>query len=352
MKKIKVNLKNSYDICIGDGVFFDFDFSKIKASGFLIVADEKVKNIFGLQIKKVFSGINNVSYSHIQALEKNKSFKTIEQIISNLVEIQADKQTIIVAIGGGIVGDLAGFAASIYMRGIRYIQVPTTLLAQVDSSIGGKTGVNLLQGKNLVGTIYQPIAVLSDTKFLESIGEKQKSEGMAEVIKYAVSQDKTFFDFLEKSKDFSPSFVERIIIKSVDIKAKIVSKDESEKDMREILNFGHTIGHAIETVSKNKISHGQAVAIGMLYEAKLAESLGMIKMGDILRLEGLIKKYNLPTSYKINAEKLIKTMKHDKKNKNGLIYFVLLSGIGGVKKKGSEVSFPVDEKIIGKFLDA
>ncbi|MEK9175601.1 MAG: 3-dehydroquinate synthase [Patescibacteria group bacterium] len=352
MKIIKVQLgKRSYPIVIGKGIIKSFSFKKLKASKFVIITDTSVDNLFAKKLENYLkrSGFL-VDKIVIPVGEKSKTWNVVGNIIKQLAKNKTQKDALIISLGGGVVGDISGFAASIYKRGIRYIHIPTTLLAGVDSSIGGKTGVNLQEGKNLVGTIYQPTVVLIDTEYLKNLPEKDIQNGLAEVIKHAVITDKNLFGYLEKNilrRDHD--FFEHIITKSVEIKAKIVSNDEFEAEGRKILNFGHTIGHSIEMLSNHKVSHGEAVAIGMIYETKISQKLGIMSEQDVERLESLLKFVGLPTKYsftKNNIDKAIAIMKQDKKSKNDKLYFVFSSKIGSIKRNGNIVSFPVSEFIV------
>jgi 3-dehydroquinate synthase len=255
--------------------------------------------------------------------------------MKDLVLYDKKRRTFIVAFGGGVIGDLAGFIASIYKRGVPYIQVPTTLLAQVDSSIGGKTAVDLSEGKNLLGAFYQPRLVLSDTGFLKSLDAGQLKSGLAEVIKYGIIKDASFFAYLEKRYrdvlSLKPSVLAFIVKRSSDIKAKIIEKDErEEKGLRTILNFGHTIGHAIETAGNyRQYNHGQAIALGMLVASALSKKLGYINDSIKQRIENLIKSVGLPTRIKnIPLHRVIKAHYQDKKFKGAKNRFVLIQGIG------------------------
>lgn len=352
MNTIKVRLgKRSYQIVVGKGVTKSFNFKKLKTNRFVVITDTNVNKLFATKLVNYLKRLDFlVDKVIIPTGETSKTWDTAGTIIKQLAKSSIQKDAVIISLGGGVVGDIAAFTASIYKRGVRYIHVPTTLLAAVDSGIGGKTGVNLPEGKNLIGTTYQPTAVLIDTEYLKNLPEKEIRNGLAEIIKYAIITDKRFFEYLEKNilrRDHR--FFEFIVSRSATIKAKIVSNDEFEEEERKILNFGHTIGHAIEILSDHKIFHGEAVAIGMIYEAKIAQSLGILGKRHVQSIESLLKIAGLPTKYlftKNNIKKAITVMKQDKKNKNGKLYFVLPSQIGGVKKRKGEISFPVSETIV------
>ena len=352
MKVICVKLgKRSYPIIIGKKTAISFNFKKLAASRFFVITDTNVDKLFATKLVSYLKRFDVcVDTIAIPAGERSKTLDTAGKIIKQLAKNNIQKDAIIISLGGGVVGDIAAFTASIYKRGIRYIHIPTTLLAMVDSGIGGKTGVNLPEGKNLVGTIYQPTAVVIDTEYLKNIPKKEIQNGLAEIIKYATIQDKRFFSYLEKNiLRQSPDFFEKIIATSCAIKANIVSMDEYESEGRKILNFGHTVGHAVEMISQHRVSHGEAVAIGMMYEAEIAQKLGIMDKHDAARLSLILKLAGLPTRYlftKHSIEQAIAMMKQDKKSKNDKLYFVLPNRIGNVKRDGHIVSFPVDEAIV------
>jgi len=252
-----------------------------------------------------------------------------------------------VALGGGVIGDLAGFVASTYLRGVRFIQIPTTLVAQVDASIGGKTGVNHPRGKNLIGTFYQPKLVFIDVATLKTLPKRELIGGMAEVVKYGVIGDSELFGYLEKSVDellgYQLDVFEHIVAQSVRIKADVVSKDEREAGLRRILNYGHTLGHAIETVTGyRRFHHGEAIAIGMEFSARLAVRMGICDQGLVERQSRLLKQFGLPTKLpaRLDQRRLLATMALDKKVKGGQLHFVLPERLGSVTVK------PVEQALV------
>lgn len=343
MKTIKVNLGNrSYNIVIADKALLKI--GKIIKDLNLgrdayIITNQKIKSIYGAGLQKILQkSYINSKIKLIPDSEKSKSLSLAYSLIKDLAQFSKKKKVFIIALGGGVVGDLSGFVASVYKRGIAYIQIPTTLLAQVDSSIGGKTAVDLDEGKNMVGAFYQPKLVLSDTLILKSLDMKQLSSGLAEVIKYGLIQDAKLFDYLEKNHKAilakKPKALSYIITSSSKIKANIVSKDEKEeKGLRTILNFGHTIGHAIETAGGyKKYGHGQAIALGMLVAGEISRSLELIPLATLNRIEKVIKLFGLPTKIKrIALDKIIKAHYQDKKFIGSKNRFVLLERIGKVR---------------------
>ena len=267
--------------------------------------------------------------------EDQKSLETAGRLYSELAGHRAERSTPLLALGGGVIGDLAGFVAATYMRGLPLVHVPTTLLAQVDSSIGGKVAVDHGRIKNSIGVFYQPALVVADTATLKTLPAGELSNGLAEVIKYAVIGDNTFFSYLENNIEkimaLDTDALEEITVKSAVIKARIVEKDEKDTGLRNMLNFGHTIGHAVESASDFGISHGQAVAIGMVAAARIASKLGTFSTNDLSRLKRLIARTGLPTKVpELDTGRLIEAMEHDKKISEGKIRFILPRSIGKV----------------------
>ena len=266
--------------------------------------------------------------------EKAKSLSVLDDVYSQLIEMGCDRSSTFLALGGGVVGDAAGFIAATFMRGVDYIQIPTTLLAMVDSSIGGKTGVNLPAGKNLVGAIWQPKAVVIDPKLLESLPEREISSAMGEVIKYGAILDRDLFDLLSSNlKDLlklaNPELLTEVIGICAKLKADVVAEDEREGDKRRILNFGHTIGHALEThFGFDALRHGEAIAYGMLAAGRISIEELRFKKEDFELLQEIIGKLPLPALPEFEPEEILQIMQRDKKVKDGKIYFVLLEEIG------------------------
>lgn len=340
MPKVKVNLgKRSYAIIIGCGILNQLgeNLKKLNlGTDAFIITNNFLKNKYGKKLTSVLSNAGfNWRFKIVAGSEKSKSIQTASSVIKDLAKFDRKKKVFIIAFGGGVVGDLAGFVASVYKRGTDYVQAPTTLLAQVDSAIGGKTAVDLDSGKNLVGAFYQPRLVFSDIDFLKSLNKEQLRSGMAEVIKYAVIKDKRLFNFLEnKYKQViagKTSALETIICSCSKIKAKITSSDEKEAlGIRTILNFGHTIGHAIEAAGGyGGYNHGQAVSLGMIAAVDLSSRLKLIDAKSAVRIENLIKLYGLPTKIKgLSTDKIIQAHYHDKKFSGKENKFVLIRGIG------------------------
>jgi len=340
MKKVKVGLgSNSYEIHIGSGVLAHSG-HQLKESGFtgklIIITNPIIKRLYGDGLRQELIGQGfKVTIMPVPDGEEQKSLETAGRLYHELSKFYAERTTPILALGGGVIGDLAGFVAATYLRGVPLIQMPTTLLAQVDSSIGGKVAVNHGQLKNKIGVFYQPRLVISDIGTLKTLPQKEVTNGLAEVIKYAVIEDNGLFTYLESNLDGIKSLdnrvLEEVVFRSARIKAGVVEKDEKDLGLRNVLNYGHTIGHAIESASDFKLGHGQAVAIGMLAAARISNRLGIFDKNELLRLRSVIKSAGLPTEIPdLKLEKIIQAIKHDKKILRGRIRFVLPKAIGSV----------------------
>jgi len=338
IRKLKLN-KRSYDIITGTNLFEKAArYIRILNTGnsAYIITNLMLKAKYGDSLLRAFKSAGfQVKFKTIADSEESKSIRSASSVINDLASFDRRKRVFIVAFGGGVVGDLSGFVASIYKRGIPYFQIPTTLLAQVDSSIGGKTGVDLERGKNLVGTFYQPRAVFCDMALLRSLNKRQIKSGLAEVIKYGVIKDPKLFKYLEKNYRkiiaLNPKVLEFIVEKSSGIKALIVQKDErEEKGIRTVLNFGHTFGHAIECAGNFKsYNHGEAVAIGMIAAADLSVALGLAGEDTLKRIVALIHSVGLPVKIKgLPVSRIIDAHYQDKKFIGSRNKFVLIKGIG------------------------
>lgn len=341
-EKIEVNLSNkSYPIYfLNSDAKLQECINRIKdekKKSFLIT-DESIYSIYSHYIKKL--GIEEENVYKIPSGESSKSIQQFELIISFLINRSANRDSVIFAFGGGVVGDLAGFVAASFLRGIDFYQIPTTLLAMVDSSVGGKTGINIKEGKNLVGAFWQPKAVFIDLKFLNSLPINEFQAGMAEVIKYGMITDVMLLELIETNSKISPNSKDltQILIKCCEIKSKIVAKDEKEtckKDGRALLNLGHTFGHAIENVSGyGKYLHGEAISIGLYLACLLSERLGTeFSENDTQRIVKILCAHSLPIKLKspLKIDSLNKAISHDKKNNSDGIKFVAMNKIGEAK---------------------
>ncbi|HWQ76922.1 MAG TPA: 3-dehydroquinate synthase [Syntrophomonas sp.] len=343
---VRVELaENSYDIHIGEKcldrlpqLLTGVDHDSVS----MLVSDQLVFSLYGERTMALLGAAGwKIEPAVIKGGEECKNLTTLEWLYERMINAGMDRHSTVFALGGGVTGDLAGFAAASYMRGVGYIQLPTSLLAQVDSSVGGKTGVNLPLGKNLVGAFYQPGLVLADVDLLHTLAEKEYQTGLAEVIKYGIIWDREFFEYLETNaaniKRRDTNCLIHMVRRCCEIKAEIVSQDEKETGLRALLNLGHTFGHAFEALTDyRQFTHGEAVAIGMICAARLSARLGMMTDNEAGRVAALIDSYGLPTTYgDLAAADIIDRMRLDKKNAAGKIKLVLPAGIGRSQVIGS-----------------
>jgi 3-dehydroquinate synthase len=355
MKKVRVELgSRSYDACIGSGGLGRAGpmLKELGLSGkAVIIIDTTVRGLYGERLERSLSGAGfRVSVLEVPPGEEQKSLATAGRLYRELTGAYAERQTPVLALGGGVIGDLAGFVAATYMRGVPLVQLPTTLLAQVDSCLGGKTAVDHDGLKNVIGVFYQPRLVVADIDTLKTLPVAEMANGIAEVIKYAAIRNRELFAYLEgvlgRAASLEAAALERMVLESVKIKAEIVAIDEQDSGLRGILNYGHTIGHAIEAASGFRFRHGQAVAMGMVAAARVSRRLGMLSDDDVFRLVGLIRKASLPTEVPaLKIEEIIQAMKHDKKVKRDRVRFVLLEAIGQAMIT-DEVSLSLVEEVL------
>lgn len=324
MKKLILkSQKSEYQIIIEKGIFKNLN-KIIKSYSYqkcVIITD---KNIYELYKEDILN--LNFEVVIIEPGEKSKTINTYESVINKLLKMNFNREDIIVSLGGGVVGDLSGFIASTILRGVRYIQIPTTLLSQVDSSIGGKVAINSLYGKNLIGSFYHPLEVIIDPKFLITLPKREIKSGMGELIKHAIIKDKNLFDLLNEYKSFDELYenIEEILFISLNIKKEIVEIDEFDKGLRMILNFGHTIGHAIEkSFDEDFISHGEAISFGMIH---ILDMFGEKEISE--KLKALLIKYDIANNYDYDIKKLYEYIKNDKKILKDIINIVVVDRIG------------------------
>ena len=340
MRTVQVRLRSdSYQIHIGSGLLEQTTqrLTEIGVSDKLVVITNPiVKRLYGQSLEQPLASNGfEVTTLEVPDGEEHKSLDTAGRLYQELSNAYTERTTPILALGGGVIGDLAGFVAATYQRGVPLVQIPTTLLAQVDSSIGGKVAVNHGQLKNNIGAFYQPRVVITDTGTLKTLDTGEFNNGLAEVIKSAVVRDAEFFTFIEQNMDNIKSLdtdaLEEVVFRSAKIKAEIVEKDEKDLGLRSILNYGHTAGHAIETASDFKITHGEAVAMGMLVAGRISQRLGEMDENELGRLKAVIARAGLPTSIpELNIGRITEAMRHDKKIAQGKIRFVLPRKIGEV----------------------
>ena len=328
----------NYPVWVGWGILDDIGKRTkeyLSPSCVYIITDESIlEHARKVQISMERSGIASHMYI-VPPGESSKTLETVQQIYSWLAGRKAERRHLIVAVGGGVIGDMAGFVAATYLRGMPFVQVPTTLLAMMDASIGGKVAVDLPQGKNLVGAFYQPKFVLSDVETLVSLPERELNSGWAEAIKHGLILDQDLLGIFENRvnevRSLDRDIATEIIRKSVAIKAKVVSRDERETlGIRILLNYGHTIGHAIESsTGYTKYLHGEAVSIGMMAAAKIGQFVGVLREEEVIRQEDVLKAYGLPVKAQgLDAKEIIKATTSDKKTSDGIVNWVLLEGLG------------------------
>lgn len=343
MRKIIVGLgKYSYSIRIGHGILQKTGplISRMRlGKDAVIITNAEINRLYGHTLRNSLKKSGISAHTEIVAdSEASKSHKTFFGVINNIARIDKGKKPFILALGGGVVGDLAGFVAAVYRRGVPFVQIPTTLLAQVDSSIGGKVAIDTPLAKNLIGVFYQPRVVIADIAILRTLPKQEIACGLSEIIKYAIISSRSFFDFLDRNilplKKLERHKLEYVIKKCCEIKARVVGRDEKDvKGVRAILNYGHTIGHAVEAAGgyRKKYSHGEAVAIGMIAAANLSNERGMLSGQELARIEELITKAGLPTRVKgLQFSKIWESQLHDKKFAGGINTFVLPTKIGEV----------------------
>ena len=370
---LRVNLRrpvdDSYDLVVGENLFPRIaDDLRQKPLGhrYVVIADSTVMRLHGRKLIRLLKAAGlGAAGLKFRAGEKSKTRAVKQRLEDGLSRLGVGRDGAILALGGGVTGDLAGFVAATYYRGIPYIQVPTSLLAMVDSSIGGKTGVDIPLGKNLIGAFYQPKRVYADMLMLQTLPVREFTSGLAEVVKHAVIGDRKLFQFLEQ---FGPRLLARdcavmaeIVRRNLLIKAGVVEADPLEQNRRRILNYGHTLGHAIEALSGYRMLHGEAVSLGMALEGKLAATLGYFPEADCLRQNDLLRRFGLPVSLgpalktwlgrKVSADEIIARTFSDKKARQGKPEYALPARIGRMKKIGSQFGIPVSEKSVRKVLN-
>ncbi|HEV2432089.1 MAG TPA: 3-dehydroquinate synthase [Burkholderiales bacterium] len=336
MESVRVALgSRSYPIHIGTGLISSPELyaQHLGGGGAAIVTNEVVAPLYLQKVKLALQGAR-VAEIIVPDGEQAKSWQTLNQVFDALLRARCGRDTLIVALGGGVVGDLAGFAAAVYQRGVALLQVPTTLLAQVDSSVGGKTAINHALGKNMIGAFHQPRAVISDMATLDTLPERELRSGLAEVIKHGLALDAAFFEWLESNLEKilkkDPRVLAHAVRRSCELKARIVGEDERESGARALLNFGHTFGHAIEAATGyGAWLHGEAVAAGMVMAAELSALIGHLKKTEVRRVRELVKRAGLPVRGPALApERLLGLMAVDKKAAEGRTRFVVLEAIG------------------------
>jgi len=310
--------------------------------------------VSALHLETLISHIESAEL-HVVTIADGEEFKTlatVESILNELFSHKLDRKSLLIALGGGVIGDMTGFTASLYQRGIGFVQVPTTLLSQVDASVGGKTGVNNSYGKNLIGAFYQPEAVYIDTTFLKTLPKREFSAGVAEIVKMAVMFDREYFDFLVHADLADKLSLQKVIQRSVELKAEVVNLDEKESGIRAVLNYGHTFGHVVENETKyTTYLHGEAVAIGMVMANALSVELGLMSKEEMNQVKDLLLKHDLPVTYTIkDVDSFYDKFFLDKKAANNKIKFILSQGIGEHVLR-DDIDSTVLKKVLKTFSD-
>ncbi|MBT7681468.1 MAG: 3-dehydroquinate synthase [Nitrospina sp.] len=342
MQRLSIDLgERSYEILIGSGLrkrAGEFLKAVFNPSRVVIITHPSINSLYGKEVVANFKDQGwTTDVIEVPEGESSKNLGQAEKLYDRLLELNCDRKSVLVALGGGVIGDLVGFVAATYQRGIPFIQMPTTLLSQVDSSVGGKTAVNHPKGKNMIGAFYQPRLVLADLETLRTLPSNEYRAGLAEIVKYGVISDAKLFEFLETQYkeilNLDQQCLSYIIETSCAIKAEVVEKDEWESHYRMILNFGHTLGHAIESLTNySRFIHGEAVAIGMVRAAALSQSMGKCSEDVPRRLEALLKNLGLPVEMpELDSSAVIESLYHDKKTMDHKIKFILVKEIGSIE---------------------
>ena len=372
LEKIRVHLRrtidDSYDLIFGRDLFENIA-RDLKAcprgDRYVVISDSTVMKLHGNRLTEVLrAGGLKVDRIAFPAGESSKSRRMKNYLEDGMLALGLGRDACIIACGGGVTGDLAGFTAATYLRGIPWLMIPTTMLAMADASIGGKTAIDVPEGKNLIGAFYQPQAVYFDVALLETLPRRHLAAGMAEVVKHAVILDRDFFEFLEKHAEDvlegEPAWQIKIIKHSCQIKAEVVSADEKESDYRRILNYGHTLGHAIEALSNYSLLHGEAVSLGMSLESALAVSLQILSSEEMEKQNALLKRFGLPVKAQlglrallgrhVRPKEILDYTHHDKKIRSGRVEYVLPIKIGQIKRLKKRVGIPLDDRTVLQFL--
>lgn len=324
-----------------------------------IIADTTTRGLFAGRIARALKRAGrSVEVLSFSSGEHSKNMKVVARLQHELLKKRFGRDTLIIALGGGVVGDVAGFVAATYLRGVPYIQMPTTLLAMVDSSVGGKVGVDTKYGKNMIGAFYQPHAVVADLSFVSSLSKEQIVNGLIEAVKKFMTSERTSLSLPQKLDPKHPlkssRTLQEVVYRSVRIKARVVMYDEEEKNERRVLNFGHTVGHAIEFLSNYKLPHGFAVGYGILVETKISELLGILSPKERLAVTAYLERLGIEPSAlrKYPISKVLRAIKGDKKTRRGIPHYVLLKSLGSVYTKGGQYAHPVPERIVRRAYES
>jgi 3-dehydroquinate synthase len=362
--RIRVSLPEApntgYEILVGSGLFSSLAgiLSKFCAAPrYAVVTDDRVAELYAVRLSRMLhlAGSRADVFAFASG-EERKTRETWTLVSDAMLEAGIGRDAALIAFGGGVPGDLGGFVAATYMRGLPLVQVPTSLLAMIDASVGGKTGVDVPAGKNLVGAFHQPACVIIDPDLLQTLPEAHLRAGLAEAVKHGAIADPEYLDWIEASTQEllagDPEALCRLIVRSLEIKSEIVARDEKESGPRKLLNFGHTLGHAVESLSGYALLHGEAVSIGMVEEARLGERVGVTAPGTSARLRKVLAKLGLPTSLPIDyrAEDVLEWTRTDKKSRNGRVQYALIEGIGTPAVRDGRWGCPVADETVVEVL--
>lgn len=363
--RVKVALPEAhsrgYEVLVGAGLFSSLASVLSRfcpAHRYAVVTDDRVAELYAVRLSRMLHGAGyRTDVFAFTAGEEQKNRETWALVSDAMLETGCGRDTALLAFGGGVPGDLGGFVAATYMRGLPYVQIPTSLLAMIDASVGGKTGVDTPAGKNLVGAFHQPHCVIIDPELLQTLPEAHLRAGLAEAVKHGAIADAEYLQWIEQNADAllagDPQALARLIVRSVEIKAEIVARDEKESGPRKLLNFGHTIAHAVEAVSGYAMLHGEAVAVGMVEEARIGERSGVTVAGTAARLRKLLTRLGLPTSLPIGyaADEVVGWTRNDKKARNGRVEYALIQDIGTpLVAKGGGWGHPVADETVAEVL--
>ena len=350
----------TYRVMIGNGLFQQLPdiLSKLRpVSRYVIITDSVVKKIYGVELCAALRSAGlRVDLLSLPAGEKNKNEKTHSALLHGMLRKKCGRDTMILALGGGVVGDIAGYVAAVYMRGIPYVQIPTSFLAMVDSSLGGKVGVDTEFGKNLIGAFWHPDAVIADVDFLDSLSREQLISGLMEAVKIFLTYDKKYFELVCRQWDLilkkDSKFLRSVISRAIELKIGVVQRDEHESNERMVVNFGHTIGHAIEQLSGYTILHGYGVALGVLVESKMAHLMGALSEKDFLTVRDAMRRFGIDERFirRFSVSNILKQTLIDKKSRNNKIRYVLLERIGKAMTKRGIFGHEVDINIVRQAL--
>ncbi|MHB1946964.1 MAG: 3-dehydroquinate synthase [Gammaproteobacteria bacterium] len=358
MMQIPAQKPISYSIRVGSGLLANPEEwlpSNLHTKRVVIITDDNVNKIYGVKLSNTLNRYQPLLLSFSPG-EKSKNYQTKHLLEEQMIQHRCNRDTIILSLGGGVVGDLAGFIASTYMRGISYIQIPTTLLAMVDSSVGGKTGINTQQGKNLIGAFWQPSCVVVDLNCLTTLSQTHIINGLIEALKMFITNDVNFFHYVSDNINSllnnNIAILKKLVERAIKIKVNIVSDDEKEINQRMILNFGHTIGHALEKITDYTMLHGYAVALGILVEAKISQLLGFLPNEEYQMIQSLFLQLNISGQQlkNMNSDEIIQATKSDKKIKSNHVRYILLKNLGQVYYEDNIFAFPVSDEIVNTAL--